>query len=159
MISLLGQNTLAQLESRVLGNWPARFGAGERPRGPTYRYLSGELKAGIERPRAGEQQRHRGNVGQRGGRRQLCQIGQGQRRHEKGMLAAQDQVDAARLCFVLGQQPECLSGHGKCLAEVFWQPGGQAAEGEHLAALVPTFLGPPVPFGYLQRRQEERQRR
>ena len=38
--SLLGQSMMAQLESRVPGNWPARFGAGERPRGPTYRYLT-----------------------------------------------------------------------------------------------------------------------
>jgi len=29
-----------QLESRVPENWPARFGAGERLQGPTYRYTS-----------------------------------------------------------------------------------------------------------------------
>src|SRR5262249_29123825 len=28
----------ASTESRVRGNLPARFGAGERPQGPTYRY-------------------------------------------------------------------------------------------------------------------------
>jgi hypothetical protein len=37
--SLLGQSTTAQLESGVRGNSPAPFGAGERPQGPTYRYL------------------------------------------------------------------------------------------------------------------------
>ena len=31
-------STVAELESGVPGNWPAPFGAGERPRGPTYRY-------------------------------------------------------------------------------------------------------------------------
>ena len=39
MTSLYAQSTVVQLESRVPGNWPARFGAGERPQGPTYRYM------------------------------------------------------------------------------------------------------------------------
>ena len=34
------QSRVAQLESGVPGNWPAPFGAGERPRGPTYRYYT-----------------------------------------------------------------------------------------------------------------------
>ena len=43
--SLLVQSTMAQLESGVLGNWPALFGAGERPQGPTYRYVAVGSKA------------------------------------------------------------------------------------------------------------------
>jgi hypothetical protein len=47
--SLLGQSTAAQLESGVRGNSPAPFGAGERPRGPTYRYLMLSCAARLRR--------------------------------------------------------------------------------------------------------------